>query len=168
MVVIGPPKAPHLPGLAHCGIADRHLVWISAMAPAERHWCTEQLVKSNATGVVLAWLPQVRPEQIRRLLVCSQINEGLVFLFRPQQAAAEASAAPLRVQAALGPDWEPRIKVLKRRGALLDTTLVLPSVPGGLDAVLTPRARKPSALVGPVGRAPSGQDFEPVANERGT
>ena len=67
----------------------------------------------------------------------------------PQHTACEASAAPLRVQAGLAPDWALQVQVLKRRGALLDTTLVLHSVPGGLDAVLTPRASKPSALIHP-------------------
>ncbi|MFP5405351.1 MAG: translesion DNA synthesis-associated protein ImuA [Gammaproteobacteria bacterium] len=145
VVVVGPPKAPHLPGLAHCGINERHLVWIAAATPAERLWCTEQLVKSNATGALLAWLPQARPEQIRRLQVCSQACEGLVVLFRPRHFAGEASAAPLRVQAGLGPGWELHVQVLKRRGGLLDATLVLPSVPGGLQAVLTPRVSRPGA-----------------------
>ncbi len=149
VVVVGPPKAPHIAGLAHCGIDERHFVWIAAATPAERLWCTEQLVKSNAAGALLAWLPQTRPEQIRRLQVCAQACESMVVLFRPQHTAREASAAPLRVQAGLDPDWALRVQVLKRRGALLDTTLVLHSVPGGLDAVLTPRASKPSALIHP-------------------
>jgi protein ImuA len=147
IVVVGPPKAPHIAGLAHCGIDERHFVWIAAAAPAERLWCTEQLVKSNGAGALLAWLPQARPEQIRRLQVCAQACEGLVVLFRPQHTAGEASAAPLRVQAGLDPDWALRVQVLKRRGALLDTPLVLHSVPGGLEAVLTPRASKPGALI---------------------
>jgi protein ImuA len=147
VVIVGPPKEPHLPGLAHCGIDERHLVWIAASSPAERLWCTEQLVKSNAAGALLAWLPQARPEQIRRLQVCAQTCEGLVFLFRPHHTGADASAAPLRVGASLGPDWILHVQVLKRRGALLDATLKLPSVPGGLDAVLTPRLRQPSTLI---------------------
>ena len=146
VVVVGPPKAPHLPGLVHCGLDERHLVWIAAATPAERLWCTEQLVKANAAGLLLAWLPQARPEQIRRLQVAAQGSEGLVFLFRPRMAAAESSAAPLRVQADLGPDWSLQIRLLKRRGAMLDAALVLPSVPGGLDTVLTPRLCNPAAL----------------------
>lgn len=145
VLVIGPPKAPHLPGLLHCGLNERHLVWISAKTPAERLWCTEQLVKANSAGVMLAWLPQARPEQIRRLQVCAMGCDGPVFLFRPQAAAVEASAAPLRLEATLGPDWSLRVRLLKRRGPVLDADLHLPSIPAGLDAVLTPRLRNPSA-----------------------
>ena len=38
IVVVGPPKSPHLPGLKHAGLDERHLVWIQADAPAERLW----------------------------------------------------------------------------------------------------------------------------------
>ncbi len=85
---IGPPKSPHLPGLVHFGLNERHFVWICAAAPAQRLWCSEQLIKANAAGAVLAWLPQARPDQIRRLQVCAQNAEGPVFLFRPAVAAS--------------------------------------------------------------------------------
>src|SRR3954468_19343616 len=64
IVVVGPPKLPHLPGLRHAGIDERRLVWIQAEAPAERLWVTEQLVKTNAAGLLVSWLPQARQEQI--------------------------------------------------------------------------------------------------------
>lgn len=50
IVIVGPPKAPHLPGLRDEGIDERRLVWIQAATPAERLWVTEQLVKANAAG----------------------------------------------------------------------------------------------------------------------
>ncbi|MNC97265.1 hypothetical protein D3C83_148760 [compost metagenome] len=37
--------------------------------------------------------------------------------------------------------------MFKRKGPPLETTLRLPSVPGGLQAILTPRLHKPSALL---------------------
>ena len=77
VVVISPPRHPHLPGLLHEGLDDRKLVWIQAAPPAERLWVTEQLIKSNAAGAIVAWLPQARQEQIRRLQVCAQACEGL-------------------------------------------------------------------------------------------
>ena len=147
IVVVGPPKTPHLPGLRHSGIDDRHLVWVQAEAPAERLWCTEQLIKSGACGAVVSWLPQARPEQIRRLQVCAQSCDGPVFLFRPSAAQHEASAAPLRVFTTLGLDWELQVQVLKRRGPAHDGIVTLPSVPGGLHTILTPRLQRPSQLV---------------------
>jgi hypothetical protein len=49
VVLISPPKTPHLPGLHHAGIDAKHLVWVRAEAPAERLWCT--LAKSGLTTV---------------------------------------------------------------------------------------------------------------------
>jgi protein ImuA len=147
VVVVGPPKHPHLPGLRHAGIDEKHLVWVQAEAPAERLWCTEQLVKANACAALVAWLPQARPEQIRRLQVCAQVCEGPVLLFRPAAAQHESSAAPLRVMATFGVDWELQVHVFKRRGPAHDGLVRLPSIPGGLSAVLTPRLLRPSRLL---------------------
>lgn len=147
VVVIAPPRHPHLPGLRHSGIDERHLVWVQADTPAERLWCTEQMVRANAFGALIAWLPQARPEQIRRLQVSAQDCEAPVFLFRPQLAQREASAAPLRVMADLGSDWRLQVHILKRRGPVHDGTIQLEAIPGGLSSVLTPRLLRPSQLV---------------------
>lgn len=159
IVVIGPPRHPHLPGLQHMGMDERQFIWIEADAPAERLWTTEQLIRSNAAGAVIAWLPKVRSDQLRRLQVCALACEGPVFLCRPDAARHEASAAPLRVHAEPGEDWDLTVQILKRRGPPQEQPLVLPSVPGSLASVLTPRMRRatfpvhreaPHALGGPV------------------
>lgn len=149
VVVIGPPRQPYLPGLVQQGLDERRFVWIQAEAPAERLWATEQLIKSDASQAVVAWLPQARPEQLRRLQVCAQSSAGLVFVCRPQAAQHEASAAPLRVHATFGLDWELQLRILKRRGPAFDGTLHLPSVPAGMASLLTPRLRRPSRLIHP-------------------
>jgi protein ImuA len=147
VVVISPPTTPHLPGLRHAGLDAQHVVWIQARAPAERLWCTEQLIKSNSAGAVLSWLPQARPEQIRRLQVCAQGCDGPVFLLRPGPAQHDTSAAPLRVLVRVGIDWELQLQVLKRRGPAHDGLIRLGSIPGGLGGVLTPRMMVPSRLI---------------------
>lgn len=147
IVVVGPAKHPHLPGLRRMGLDERHLVWIQADSPAQRLWVTEQLVKSNACGALVAWLPQARQEQIRRLQICSQICDGPVFLCRPAAAQHEASAAPLRIQLGLDLDWALRLQVLKRKGPVHDEALHLPSIPGGLESIITPRLARPSVLI---------------------
>ncbi len=146
VVVVAPPRHPYLPGLLHEGLNERQLVWVRADRPAERLWVTEQLIKSNACGALISWLPQARQEQLRRLQVCAQGCEGLVFLCRPEAAQHEASAAPLRVHATFGLDWELQVRILKRRGPAADGCLTLPSVPGGLASVITPRLLRPSRL----------------------
>lgn len=147
VVVVGPPRLPHLPGLQHAGIDERRLVWVQTETPAERLWVTEQLIKANAAGLLVSWLPQARQEQIRRLQVCAQACEGPVFLCRPASAEHEASAAPLRLQLRFGLDWELHLQILKRKGPAHEGTLALASVPGGLESIITPRLRQPSVLI---------------------
>jgi protein ImuA len=147
VVVVGPPKSPHLPGLKHTGVDECHLVWIQAEAPAERLWITEQLIKTNAAGLLVSWLPQARQEQIRRLQVCAQGCEGPVFLCRPVAARHEPSAAPLRVQLTFGIDWELHLHLIKRKGPTHEGHIALRSIPGGLESIITPRLCKPSHLI---------------------
>ena len=97
VLLVGPPHPPHPPGLRADGISERGLVWLQAHTMAERLWTTEQLLKARAPGVLVAWLPQARPEQLRRLQVLAGAAQGPVFVCRPQAAAREASAAPLRL-----------------------------------------------------------------------
>ncbi|KWT98061.1 MULTISPECIES: translesion DNA synthesis-associated protein ImuA [unclassified Variovorax] len=147
IVIVGPPKAPHLPGLRDEGIDERRMVWIQAATPAERLWVTEQLVKANAAGMLVAWLPQARQEQIRRLQVCAQGCDSPVVLCRPAAAQHEPSAAPLRLQVSYGVDWELQVHLLKRKGSTHDGVLHLPSIPRGLAPLITPRLSKPSVLL---------------------
>jgi protein ImuA len=147
IVLVAPPWRPHLPGLRQVGLDERQLVWVQAETVAERLWCTEQLIKANAFGALVTWLPQARPEQVRRLQVCALASEGLVFLCRPAAAQHESSAAPLRVLARPRPDWMLDLKILKRRGPAHEQPLELPAVPRGLQKVLTPRTTRPSRLL---------------------
>jgi protein ImuA len=147
ILLVGPPKRPHAPGLAQLGIHQKSLVWLAAETPSERLWTTEQLVKANPRGAVLAWLPQARAEQLRRLQVHAQSCECPVFLFRQEQAQRDASPAPLRLLVSLGVDWELHVQILKRKGGQHEGILVLPSIPGTLAQVLTPRLLRPSQLI---------------------
>lgn len=147
VALVGPPMAPHAPGLRHDGIDERQLVWVDVDTPRDRLWATEQLVKSGSFGATVAWLPLVRAEQIRRLQVLAARCKGPVFLCRPVIAARDASASPLRVQVRVMTDWLIAVDVVKRKGTPLDQTLFLLSVPGGLNKIMTPRLRYPSRLV---------------------
>jgi protein ImuA len=139
VALIGAPCGPHLPGLLPHGITARQLVWVRADTPAERLWATEQLIKAGCCGALLAWLPQARPAQLRRLQVLAGTHEGPVWLCRPAVAARESSAAPLRLRVRPGEGWALQVDVLKRRGPPLAHTLHLPALPAGLSAVLPPR-----------------------------
>lgn len=139
--LIAPPKQPHAAGLAQLGVAPEQIVWIEAATPVDRLWVTEQIVKSDPAGAVLAWLPQARPEQIRRLQVHALACDAPVFLFRPVTTLRDSSPAPLRVSAAPGAGWDLEVRILKRKGASFDDALYLSAMPGNLGTVMPPRLK---------------------------
>ena len=147
VVLVGPPQPPHLPGLRFEGIGERQLVWVQANTVAERLWSAEQLIKAQACGALVAWLPQAKAAQIRRLQVLAAGFDAPVFLCRPVAALRESSAAPLRLQVRVDMDWQLHIDIVKRKGPPLEHTLRLASVPGALADILTPRMRQPSGLM---------------------
>ncbi|WP_457324390.1 translesion DNA synthesis-associated protein ImuA [Roseateles sp. P5_E11] len=147
VVVIGPPRLPHLPGLRHLGLDENCLVWIKADKPSDRLWSAELLLRANAAAAVLAWLPHSLPGQLRRLQVAAQGCEGPVFVFRPLDARFDSSPAPLRLAVSSQLDWQLKVEIVKRRGPAHESPLLLDSVPGGLNHVLTPRMRRPSLIV---------------------
>lgn len=146
IVVVAPPRQPFLGGLVQDGLDPDRFLRIQVHEPARRLWVTEQLLKANASDVVISWLPQVRQEQLRRLQTCATGFEGLCFLVRPIGSLRDSSAAPLRVAAALGADWNLDVRIAKRRGPVHENTLALQAIPGGLAGVLTPELMRPSQL----------------------
>lgn len=141
LLLVSPPQPPHLPGLRLRGIDERHLVWIDATTPAERLWATEQALRANPRGAVLAWLPQARPEQIRRLQTHAQRCDGPVFLFRPAASHGEPSAAPLRVQVDVAAAGRLCVHILKRRGPPHEGTIELAALAPALGRILAHRMR---------------------------
>ncbi|MFG5776774.1 translesion DNA synthesis-associated protein ImuA [Comamonas sp. J-3] len=139
IVALGAPLPPHASGLAQQGIAPEQLVWVQGGSPQDQLWALEQLLRANAAGALLAWLPQALPEQIRRLQISAQQFAGLVFLFRPQHCQQQASAAPLRLLARASSPWALQVQVFKRRGPVHTGWLDLPAVPHCLQTALTPR-----------------------------
>lgn len=135
VVLVGPPRPPHAPGLLPHGIGTEALVWVCADTVAERLWATEQLLKAGSCGAVLAWLPQARPDQLRRLQVHAAASTAPALLCRPAAAEHESSAAPLRLLAQAGPGWALQVELLKRKGPPLDRPLTLSAPPAGLPAV---------------------------------
>lgn len=142
VLLIGPPLVPYLPALAQAGLLPERLIRIEARTPSERLWATEQSLKADCLSAVLSWLPQARPEQIRRLHACAAHHRGLLFTFRPHRVRQESSAAPLRLQLDVGPCPHPlTIQVLKRKGPLLETPIVLETWARGLAPLWTPPTR---------------------------
>jgi len=164
LVLVGPPHVPFGPGLAAQGLDARRLLWVGAAMPAQRLWAAEQALRCAEVTAVLAWLPQVRAEQLRRLQLAAQTHSKLLFVMRPAGAQSESSPAVLRLllggarplKAALaaaraGPMTASagvisdalQVQILKRRGAPLGRTLVLPARPASLAVLLALRGERP-------------------------
>jgi protein ImuA len=141
LLLINPPHTPHLPGLQALGLAPSALIWVAAETPAQQLWAAEQAIKSHVA--VLAWLPEARPEQIRRLQVNALSSDAPAFLVRPERAGQQSSAAPLRLVVKPGEGWDLQVHLLKRRGPAHEGWLELPAVPGAVEPLLTAAKRKP-------------------------
>ncbi|AKJ28860.1 translesion DNA synthesis-associated protein ImuA [Caldimonas brevitalea] len=144
--LVGAPMIPFCPGLRDAGIDENQLIRVDAQAPAQRLWATEQAVKATGLGAVLAWLPQVRSEQIRRLQSCAAAADMPVFLMRAVTAHQDSSAAPLRVEVRLEDAWTLQVRILKRRGPSHDGALSLPSIPQRLAPIVAHRFHRPTKV----------------------
>ncbi|MBW8847940.1 MAG: recombinase RecA [Burkholderiales bacterium] len=140
LLLVNPPHTPHLPGLQALGLPPSALIWVSAKTSAEALWAAEQAIKSRVA--VLAWLPEARPEQIRRLQVSALSSDAPLFLMRPESAARQSSAAPLRLVVQPGEGWSLAVHLLKRRGPAHEGWLTLPATPGAVEPLLTAAKRK--------------------------
>ncbi len=141
LLLVNPPHTPHLPGLRALGLPPSALIWVEAGTPAQALWAAEQAIKSRVA--VLAWLPEARPEQIRRLQVSALSSDAPTFLMRPESASRQSSAAPLRLVVQPGEGWDLAVHLLKRRGPAHEGWLGLSAVPGEVEPLLTAAKRKP-------------------------
>ncbi len=132
LVLIGPPHPPFLPGLLACGLAAEAALWIRAHTLAERLWAAEQMLQTQSASRVLLWLPQSPPPQALRRLH-TRAGAHLLLALRPAEAAADASPAPLRVEARLGLGWTLQVQLRKRRGPPHEGVLTLPALPSVLQ-----------------------------------
>lgn len=142
VALVGAPHVPFGPGLAAQGFEVQRLLWVSASTPTERLWAAEQALRCAQVVAVLAWLPQVRAEQLRRLQIAAHEYRKLLFVLRPAQAQCESSPAVLRLLVGCAPPGAMtrvdalQVQVLKRRGPPLTQTLVLPARSARLGALL--------------------------------
>lgn len=149
VVLVGAPQVPFAPSLSAQGLALQRLLHVGAQTAAQRLWATEQVLRCAEVDAVLAWLPQVRSDQLRRLQMAATEFHKLLFVMRPQQAQSEASPAALRLQIAPSNDADSdalQIQILKRRGPPLDAPLHLRARGALLDSLLAaarPERRPP-------------------------
>lgn len=137
LIWIAPPHLPYAPALAAAGIDLARVIIVTTRSPRETLWATEQALRSNTCGAVLAWPGTVKYPELRRLQLAAESNPVLAVLFRPPQTCAETSCAALRLdlQTSYG---QLAVRILKRRGAALNAPILLHS-----PAVTPGRASQP-------------------------
>ena len=136
VVLIGAPHEPFGPSLAAGGLPVEALMWVRSDASNARLWACEQALRCADVAAVLAWLPQARVGELRRLQLAAAQHEGLLFVFRPESVAQSASPARLRLQVVSAGAGQIDVHLLKRRGPPLATPLSLPARNDRLTALL--------------------------------
>ena len=141
---IAPPHRPYAPALAAAGIHLAQLVVVRTKTAQETLWATEQALRSNACGAVLAWpAAGVDYPALRRLQIAAEGSRALAFLFRLPRAAQNTSPAVLRLL--LDTDRGGlAVTIAKRRGAPLARPVLIPA----------PGSRPPRAALALTARAP--------------
>ena len=138
VALIGAPHEPFGPSLAAAGLPVEALLSIRAEAGSARLWACEQALRCAEVAAVLAWLPQARVGELRRLQLAAAQHESLLFVFRPANAAASTSPARLRLQlmACEGDRTQVDVHILKRRGPPLASPIQLPARSQRMTALL--------------------------------
>lgn len=142
LALIGGPDGlqPFVPALAAQGLAASRLLWVPAQDVKTRLWAAEQALRCADVPAVLAWLPQARPDWLRRLHMVAMEHAKPLFAFRPALAQHESSAAPLRLLVDGGSQLQ--VHVFKRRGPPMDRPLQLPAQQGRLAVLLALRRKR--------------------------
>jgi protein ImuA len=144
VVLVGAPQVPFAPALAAQGLHPQRLLWMSTHAVASGLWVAEQALRCAEVNAVLAWLPQARASQLRRLQMAAAQHGKLLFVMRAAQTQAEASPAVLRLLVAplaQGASADTardalQVQLLKRRGPPLAQPLYVHSRPARLALLL--------------------------------
>ena len=151
VVLVAPPYLPFAPALQAQGLQAQRLLWLGAADGQDTAalWLSEQALRCAAVDAVLAWLPQVRPEQLRRLQWAAAEHHKLLFVLRPSAAQTQASPAVLRLLLDLDDGAALSLHILKRRGPPLDGPLHLAARPAALLRVLASAKPAPAAESAP-------------------
>ncbi len=137
IVLVAPPFHPFAPSLAAQGLRPERLLRLEADRRAARLWAAEQALHCEQVAAVLAWLPEARSEELRRLHLAAQRHDRLLFVFRSSADARQASPAALRlVVEGIAPM---EVRIIKRKGPPLAQPLQLPATSRRLAALLQAR-----------------------------
>jgi protein ImuA len=143
VVLVGAPYEPFGPSLQAQGLPGERLLCVRAEKSAARLWAAEQALRCAEVAAVLAWLPQAKGGELRRLHMAAQQQRHLLFVFRGVDARHDASPARLRLLVEGVDSLE--LHILKRRGPPLESALPLPAHSQRVAALLEARRRRGTA-----------------------
>jgi hypothetical protein len=125
LVWLAPPHLPYAPALAAAGIDLPQIVVVRTTGRRDALWAAEQVLRAGSCHALVAWFPNARYEELRRLAVAAEASRAWVALFRPPQSAPSASPAALRLSLETAGEGL-LVNILKRRGAPAAAPLAVP------------------------------------------
>ncbi|GAC1406347.1 MAG: hypothetical protein NVSMB6_02450 [Burkholderiaceae bacterium] len=144
VILLAPPHIPFAPALAELGMNLEYVLMIQTDKPMDRIWAVEQTLKSASFGALLCWLPQARPDHLRRLQLAAGNGDGLCFVFRPIASQRESSPAPLRIACRATSCGGLEVDIVKRRGPVFREPILVPlQVPAALEKTFARRTQVP-------------------------
>jgi hypothetical protein len=126
LVWLAPPHLPYAPALAAAGIDLPQIVVVRTAGRRDALWVAEQVLRAGSCHALVAWFPNARYEELRRLAVAAEASRAWVALFRPPHSAHSASPAALRLSLESAGGDGVLVHVLKRRGAPAAAPLAVP------------------------------------------
>lgn len=154
VVLVGAPFEPLGPALSAQGLPGERLLWVRGDKPAARLWASEQALRCADVVAVLAWLPQARADQLRRLHLAAQQGQRQRLLFVFRTPAAQHESSPARLRLLLQGTDALQVRILKRRGPPVEAPVQLPAHPPRLAALLASRRQRPTSTVALKPRSP--------------
>ena len=125
IVLVAPPYIPFPHAWESHGIALKHVVIVRADGK-DLLWAIEQAARAGTCGMVVGWTEtcrkQLNYQALRRLHVAADAGGTTLVLYRPANAASDASAAPTRI-IATAIQGELQLQIIKRRAALMASPL---------------------------------------------
>jgi cell division inhibitor SulA/protein ImuA len=112
---IAPPFQPYPPALLQWGINLAHILIVHSRQNVEALWAAEQALSSGNCAAVLVWSNVLDNKASRRLQLAAEKGRSWAIAFRPLEAAAQSSAAALRIALNAG-ERGTDIRILKSRG----------------------------------------------------
>jgi cell division inhibitor SulA/protein ImuA len=123
VALISPPLIPFPPALSQQGMRLDHLLVIRAEKPADALWACEQTLRCKSFGAVVSWPTTIKDREVRRLQLAAEAGRSIGFLYRPIDAALEASPAATRLRLLSSQDGSLRVEILKCRGGRAGVTV---------------------------------------------